>query len=134
VLPASGNCYSTGTSWTGVQEFYITQRAKFDSGDLDNLFGLDQFPLDDVQALVVGATMSLMQINMYEQLIMLGSPRGENATLKSFAGTAAAKLQQRYTYLTNITRLGEVVDTYSTVTKGHIPATSEWQHHAPVAV
>jgi hypothetical protein len=111
-------CYATGTSWRGAQDFYIGLSHSFNGGNINNLFGLDQFALDDTEALVVSAKMSLLQVNIWQQLIMLGSPRGENATLKSFAATAAAKMQERYDYLTNVTRISGLVDTYSTINKG----------------
>lgn len=75
-----------------MQAFYRQLNDKFNSGNINNLFGLDQFPADDTEALVLAAKMSLLQVNLYQQLIMLGSAQGENSTLKAFAATAAAKI------------------------------------------
>jgi hypothetical protein len=88
---AAGQCW-TGISRDGVQAFYRQLNDKFNSGNINNLFGLDQFPADDTEALVLAAKMSLLQVNLYQQLILLGSAQGENSTLKAFAATAAAKI------------------------------------------
>jgi hypothetical protein len=80
-------------SRSGAQAFYAQLSDKFNSGNINNLFGLDQFPPGDTEALVLASKMSLMQINLLQQLIMAGSTRGENTTLRSFAGTAANWMQ-----------------------------------------
>jgi hypothetical protein len=91
LLCAAGKCW-TGVSRDTVQDFYRQLNAIFNSGNINNLFGLDPFPADNTDALVLSAKMSLLQVNIYQQLIMLGSAQGENDTLKSFAATAAAKI------------------------------------------
>jgi hypothetical protein len=111
-------CYASGASFKGAQDLFTQLSHSFNNGNINNLFGLDQFPPGDTEALVLGAKMSLFQVNLYQQLIMLGSARGENATLKAFAATAAQKLQERYDYLTNIDQFRAMVSNYSTMTNG----------------
>lgn len=79
----------------GVQDFYNKLNDVFNSGNVNNLDGLDPFPADDTDALVLTAKMSLLQVNIFQQLIMLGSAQGENSTLKAFAATAAGKIGVR---------------------------------------
>lgn len=125
----------SGTTYQGAQAFYTTLYKKFNNGNTNNLFGLDQFDGDDTEALVLGAKMSLFQINLLQQLIMLGSAHYEDTMLKTFAATAAGKLQERYNYLTSIDRLRGLVNMYTTFTNGSFGQMGGYRcMKAPIAV
>jgi hypothetical protein len=88
---AAGKCYH-GFSNDDAITFYQTLNQEFNDGNINNLFGLDQFAADDTEALVLTAKMSLLQITIYQQLIMMGSTQGENTTMMAFAATAADRI------------------------------------------
>lgn len=52
-------------------------------------------------------------IGMLQQLIILGSGSGENTTMTTFAGRAAAYLQQQYDFFTNTTNMLHAVQASS---------------------
>jgi hypothetical protein len=79
-------------SRSGAIDQYETWLGSFDSTNINGLYGLDQFAMDNTDALIVAAKMSLLHVNTLQQLIMLGSVRGENSTLKDVAGGAATWL------------------------------------------
>jgi hypothetical protein len=64
---AAGKCY-TGFSNDDAIDFYNRVNQGFNDGAINNLFGLDQFADDDTEALVLTAKMSLLQINIYQQV------------------------------------------------------------------
>lgn len=54
--------------------------------------------LHDVRAVVAYAKASMLYISMQQQLIMLGNPDNDNATMMAFANRTANWLQTRYDY------------------------------------
>ncbi len=93
VCDADHRCYTSGISRQGARDFFTAVSNKFNGGNINNLYGLNQFGPGDMESLVLGAKMTLLQINLYQQLIMLGSANGEMDTMKAFATEAANWLE-----------------------------------------
>ena len=92
--PKDGQCYKADVSFKGASDQMQTAINAFSTQY--SLAGLnDSFPISDMDVMVLGAKMSLLQINLYQQKIMLGSSAGDNTTMMSVANKAAIWLQVR---------------------------------------
>uniref|UniRef100_A0A383VCU5 Cadherin-like domain-containing protein n=1 Tax=Tetradesmus obliquus TaxID=3088 RepID=A0A383VCU5_TETOB len=114
--PVTKLCYESSVSFSGVIDYYAkTIIPTFLQHPAINYFhAFDQYDsVDAVSAVAKGAALYMV---LLQELILLGSPGGENATMIAFAKRMADYLEPRYQYHTDEARLRNLVTSTSYTT------------------